>query len=87
MGILPICWIVNEHIGLICLVMWAVYTYSCRFNSKKVTGNAHNIHLIDLTEAFVVEIDPAELCVAFDPTIIGDEFVSAFITSWPFALS
>ena len=87
MGILPICWIVNEHIGLICLVTRAMYTYSCRFNSKKVTGNAHNFHLIDLAEAFVVQIDPAELCVASDPVIIGEEFISTIITSWSSALS
>ena len=55
-GILPICWIVNEHIGLICRVIWTVYAYSCRFYAKKVTSNAHNFHLIDLTEAFVVQI-------------------------------
>jgi hypothetical protein len=67
--------------------MWTVYTYSCRFNSKKVTGTAHNIHLIDLTEAFVVEIDPAKLCVAFDPAIIGEEFICTIIASWSSALS
>ena len=58
------------------------YTYY-----NKVAGNSHNFGLIDLTEAFMIEVYSTVLSVSFYPSFVENEFVFAIIVLWSAALS